>query len=110
MNTAATFGLFVALEYLLSASAAYTVSYIAGVALSYLINTYLVFEERPSLRSALQFPSVYLIQYLTGLAVLTLLTHVGIDSRLAMITVIAVNVPLTFALTRFILRKSRVAP
>jgi putative flippase GtrA len=103
-NTAATYALFVGLSFALPPQVAYTISYVAGIGLSYLINTFLVFRARASLRSALQFPVVYLVQYILGLVLLTLLTRVQLDSRLAMLLVIALNIPVTFVLTRFVMR------
>ena len=103
-NTAATYGLFVAMSQVIPPSIAYTITYIIGIGLSYLINTQLVFKTQGSLRSALQFPVVYLVQYFIGLAVLALLTSLDIPTYLAMLAVIAINVPLTFVLTRFVLR------
>lgn len=107
VNTVATYGLFVVLDQVMAPSMAYTVTYLAGIVLSYLINTFLVFRTGVSLRSFLQFPGVYLAQYLVGLILLNFLTDSGLDSRLAMIGVIAVNIPLTFALTRFVLRERK---
>jgi len=103
-NTTLTYALFVTLGLLMPPLAAYTISYVAGIGLSYLINTLFVFRTRASLRSALQFPGVYLVQYCLGLAILALLTRLGIDSRLAMVVVIAVNIPVTFVLTRYVLQ------
>ncbi|MFC4172892.1 GtrA family protein [Microvirga sp. GCM10011540] len=104
VNTGVTYALFVGAGQILSPSAAYTFAYILGIGLSYFINSFFVFRARASLRSALQFPVVYLVQYLTGLILLTILTRLGLDSRIAMLLVIAVNVPLTFVLTRRILK------
>jgi putative flippase GtrA len=86
--------------------AAYSVAYVLGIASSYAINVIFVFQARGSLKTALKFPLVYAIQYVVGLAILSSLTHYGVDSRLAMLLVIAVSVPLTFLLTRFVLRYS----
>lgn len=104
VNTAATYALFVGLSFALTSQVAYTISYIAGIGFSYLINTFLVFRARASLRSAIQFPVVYLVQYILGLIVLTLLTRMELDSRLAMLLVITLNVPVTYVLTRFVIK------
>jgi putative flippase GtrA len=103
-NTAVTYALFVGLSLLIPSPAAYTLSYVAGVGLSYLINTLLVFRVQVALRSALQFPVIYVIQYIVGLMLLTFLTSIGIDSRIAILCVIAFNIPLTFVLTKLVFR------
>jgi putative flippase GtrA len=104
VNTAVTYVAYLALEIHMTPSAAYSIVYVLGVALSYAINTYFVFRTKSSIRSGLQYPFVYVAQYLFGLALLSLLTRYGIDSRIAMIVVIAASVPLTFLLTRIVLK------
>lgn len=107
VNTAATYVLFVVLSFALPSSAAYTIAYVAGIGISYLINTFFVFQVRTSLRAALQFPAIYLVQYILGLIVLAALTNMGLDSRIAMLAVIALNIPVTYILTRFVLHGTR---
>jgi putative flippase GtrA len=104
VNTAITYIAYLALEVHMAPSIAYSIIYVLGIALSYAINTYFVFRTKSSTRSGLQYPFVYGAQYLFGLALLSLLTRYGIDSRIAMIVVIAASVPLTFLLTRIVLK------
>lgn len=106
-NTAATYAIFVGLSSTLPPSVAYTIAYVAGIGLSYLINTYFVFRVRASLSTAVQFPAIYFVQYILGLVVLGALTTMGVDSRIAMLAVIALNIPVTFVLTRFVLHGTR---
>lgn len=107
VNTAVTFAAYLLLVPILSPRAAYTLVYVFGIGLSYMINTYFVFHAQRTIRSGLQYPVVYVAQYLIGLAVLSLLTHMAIDSRVAMALVIIVSLPVTFLLTRFVLKQSR---
>src|SRR5438067_1881895 len=74
VNTGVTFVLFLALCWVMPAPAAYTVTYIAGIGLSYLLNSLFVFQTDISVRTALRFPLVYVVQYLYGLAVVSVLT------------------------------------
>jgi putative flippase GtrA len=104
VNSGATHGLFTVLSWSMPSSIAYSIAYLSGIVLSYVINTVFVFRARVSIRSAALFPSVYLIPYLFGLALLTSLIRAGVDDRLAMLAVIVVNVPLTFVLTRYVLK------
>lgn len=104
VNTTATYGLFVALCQVISPSMAYTTTYLVGIVLSYVINAHFVFGARASLGSMLQFPGIYIVQYVVGLGVLNLLTGSGLDSRLAMLVVIIVSIPLTFVLTRIVFK------
>jgi putative flippase GtrA len=93
--------LFMAMPYF----AAYTLSYCAGIILSYFLNVHFVFRTRPSLAGFLKFPFVYLIQYGLGALALWLLVGAGLDPRLAMAGVIVITIPVTFLASRFILKK-----
>jgi putative flippase GtrA len=103
-NTIVTHGLFVVLSWSIPPSVAYTVAYLFGVVLAYVINTAFVFRTRASIGSAARFPGAYVVPYFMGLTLVTLLTQAGLDSRLAILAVLAVNVPLSFVLTRCVLK------
>jgi len=106
VNTAVTYGLFMLLQWVMPAAAAYTIAYIAGILLAYAINTKFVFQVKPSVGAALRFPAVYVVQYVSGLAFLTLFTYVGLTNAIALLLAIVVNVPISFLMTRFVLRSA----
>jgi len=83
---------------------AYSLSYVAGIFLSFVLNSRFVFRVPLCWRRLLPYPSVYLVQYLLGLCVI----HVGVellrwDERLMPIAVLVVTVPVSFVLTRWVL-------
>lgn len=104
-NTGFSYGLYLLLLLAMSPTLSYTVSYGAGVVLSYFLNVRFVFRTRPSFFSFLKFPLVYALQYGVGLVVLTLLIGFGIDPRLAMAGVVIVSIPVTFLASRFVLKR-----
>jgi putative flippase GtrA len=105
LNTGVTFVLFLALCWVMPAPAAYTATYIAGIALSYVLNSLFVFGTDLSLRTALRFPLVYLVQYLYGLAVVSALTGwLRVPNAAAIAVVIVTSLPLTYVLSRMALR------
>ena len=104
-NTLFSYGLYRLLLLAMPYIAAYTLSYCAGIVLSYFLNVHFVFKKRPSLASFLKFPFVYALQYGLGVAVLWLLVRAGMDPKLAMAGVIVVTIPITFLASRFILKK-----
>ncbi|MEU6427941.1 GtrA family protein [Microbispora sp. NPDC046973] len=105
VNTGVTYALFVILSRWLPPSVAYSLVFLSGIALAYLINTAFVFRTRASVGSAVRFPGVYLVQYLVGLGLLTLLVRLGVDSRAALPLTMCVTVPLTFVMSRHVLEK-----
>ena len=78
LNTAATWGLFEVLRHALPHLLAYSLTYVIGIGIAYVLNTRFVFRTGASLRSALRFPLVYVGQYLYGLAVMWLLVINGL--------------------------------
>jgi putative flippase GtrA len=105
INTVTSYGIFVALLQFMPYLAAYTIAYIAGVLLSYLLLTTFVFHTRRRLTTALRFPLVYIAQYLTGSAVIVALVEAWhVRAWIAAIVAIVATVPLSFLLSRTILR------
>lgn len=87
---------------------AYTISYCAGIIISYFLNVLFVFNYPLSISGFLKFPIVYAIQYVIGISMLFLLVgKVAISPQIAMIAVIIVTIPITFITSRFILSKFR---
>jgi putative flippase GtrA len=105
VNSGATQGLFVILSWSIPPLAAYSIVYLSGIVLAYVINTVFVFQTRASVRAAARLPAAYLVSYLAGLALLMPLTRAGIASWLAMLIVMIVNVPLTFVMTRYVFKR-----
>jgi len=83
---------------------AYSLAYVAGIFLSFFLNSRRVFRVRLRWRNLLRYPVVYVVQYLLGYVVLYAAVDLaGIDSRLAPVVVLAVTVPVTFVLSRRVL-------
>lgn len=104
LNTALTYLLYLGLLRIVSYRWAYSLSYVAGIFLSFVLNSLYVFRVPLRWRRLLPYPSVYLVQYFLGLAVAWAGVEVlGVDERLVPIAVIAVTVPVSFVLTRWVL-------
>jgi putative flippase GtrA len=106
INTAVTYLLYLALLLLLNYTLAYTITYIAGIALAYLISTKYVFQVGRSARGLALFPLIYIAQYLVGVFVL----HVAVETfavpqQFALLFSIAVTLPMTFLLSRWLLKR-----
>jgi putative flippase GtrA len=104
-NVAVSYGLYAALALVLPYPVAYTIGYAAGIAVSYYLNARFVFRAQMRLGSAARYPLVYAAQYLVGVVLLALLVErVGVDRLLAPLVVVLATVPLTFVLSRLIIR------
>jgi len=104
VNTGATYLLYLLAALIMDPRLAYSAAFVIGIALSYLLNTLFVFRSGVQRRSMVQYPAVYLLQYVFGLGVLHVLVHYfELAHQIAMLAVIAINVPLTFLLVRAVL-------
>lgn len=84
---------------------AFSITYILGILLSYVLNARIVFRQPLSWKKLLQFPVVYIVQYLCGLIFLHFAVEVfQVSEQIAPLMWIALSVPLTFVISRFILR------
>jgi putative flippase GtrA len=107
LNTAVTYVLFLVLTLFLATSIAYTLTYVVGIAIAYLLNALFVFRTGNSKRMAIAVPVSYFIQYFYGLAALKILMQVfRLPPYITMAVVIASSFPLQFLLLRFSARGS----
>jgi putative flippase GtrA len=105
INALVTYPLFVFLASVLPYGFAYTVTYVAGMILSYWLAAKFVFGTGFAIRSALHFPVIYVLQYLYGLGTLFILIDaLGFSRHVAMLVVIITSFPLTFMLQRHAMR------
>lgn len=104
LNTGLTYLFYLALLWAVSYRWAYSISYVAGIFLSFVLNSLYVFRTPLDWRRLLPYPSIYLVQYLLGLGVAWVGVELGgVDEWLVPVAVVAVTVPVSFVLTRWIL-------
>src|SRR5262249_40281235 len=93
INTAVTYGLFLVLARYTHYWPAYTIAFVGGIALSYVLNALLVFTGRHSIGAMFKFSFVYVFQYLFGsLSLVAIVDGLGIVKPVAMLIVIAISV------------------
>ncbi|CAM3031359.1 GtrA family protein [Pseudomonas floridensis] len=100
-NTALTYGIYLVLLTFLSYTVSYTISYVTGIALAYVLNRFFVFKSHQGLRSVIMLPLIYLIQYGLSLVILWCwVEKLELDARLAPLVAIALTLPVTFLLSK----------
>lgn len=105
VNTLATYGIYLALLTVLDYTLAYTIAYVCGVGLAYMLNTAFVFRAPCSLHTFVRFPLVYVVQYVVGAIVLNVAVRMlGVPRQFALIASILVTLPVTFVLSRLLLK------
>ncbi len=83
---------------------AYTLTYLFGIGLGYVVNSRFVFEADLGLRTAWRYPLVYFAQYAYGLAAVhVLVERLGLGKEGVIVFVMVSSLPITFVLTRTLL-------
>jgi putative flippase GtrA len=104
-NTGLTYVLYVLFLLLLSYKWSYSLAYGGGIAISYFLNSHFVFQQPVALAKFLKYPVVYLVQYLLGLIILYIcIDLMGISKWLAPLLVIVISLPVTFVLSKLIIK------
>jgi putative flippase GtrA len=107
-NTSLTYLLYLSINLLVQYTIAYTISYCIGIVFSYWLNSYWVFHQRWSWCKLLQYPAIYIVQYIAGLIILYIIVKFFYLSEwIAPLIVIILTVPLTFVLSRFLLKSNK---
>lgn len=102
LNTAVTYLMYLALLWVTNYQISYAVAFVSGIAISYVLGRVFVFKVHQGYRSVLMLPLVYLIQYLTGAAVVWAWVDLfDQHPMLAPAISILVTVPLTYFLSKF---------
>src|SRR6185312_381343 len=104
INSLATYLLYLAVLAVARYPLAYSLSYGAGIVLSFVLNSRFVFRVPLRWRRLLQYPVVYVIQYGLGYAVLyAAIDLLGMKPWFGPVMVVAITVPVSFVLTRWVL-------
>lgn len=103
LNTGLTYLLYLGLLLLMPYIWAYSLTYVAGIALGYALNARWVFKKAPSLRTATIYPLSYAFNYTLGVALLWVFVEiVDLPKEIAPLVVVAITVPLMYILTKAI--------
>lgn len=105
INTLATYLMYLFLLLFYNYSLSYSVSYVAGIFLSYYLNSVFVFKEKISFRKFLKFPLVYLVQYLVNMIMLYILVeYAQLNVQIVPLVAMVVTIPITFLLSKMIIK------
>jgi putative flippase GtrA len=106
LNTVTVYAAYLVLLPLIGYAIAYSVTYAAGIFLSYYLSARFVFRRPLQWRHAIQYPIVYVLQYGSGITLTTLLIErVHLSAEFVPALVIAITLPFTFWLSRRIIKR-----
>lgn len=105
VNTILGYIIYLGLSFIFVYSTAYSISFFLGVLTSYYLNTKFVFKELLSWKKLLQFPLVYITQYLIGLMLMILLIEkMSVSLFLAPLCVVVITLPVTYCVSRWVIK------
>lgn len=105
-NTGLTYGLYALFLFLVSYKLAYSLAYVCGIIFSYYLNSKFVFKQPVTLAKFLKYPVVYIVQYGLGIVILYICIDIlDISKWLAPIVVIVISLPVTFGLSKMIIKR-----
>lgn len=105
LNTLATYLLYFSLVLFFNYQIAYTISYIFGIFFAYWLNLKIVFQTKGNKKKLFLFPFVYLLQYGFGLFIMYIWIQIfSFNQLIAPLIVALLSVPLTYVLSKIILK------
>lgn len=104
-STMVMFGIYVVLNMAMKYQIAYFIAYVFTVILSYVLTSLFVFNTKMSWQTFMQFPLIYLLQYVTSAICLEILVRLGFSVTYVPLFVIVLLLPLTFLLSRYVMLK-----
>lgn len=105
LNLIVSYGGYLLLLHWMHYEAAYVISYIFSICVSYVFSALVVFRQPLRARTALFYPLVYLVQFLLGFILLRALIEIlHLPAWLAPLLVSILTIPVTFFMSRIIVR------
>ncbi len=83
---------------------AFNIAFVCGILLSYALHLKVTFRASHTHRKLVKYPLAYLVQYILGVGFLELWLWLGIPAEIAGLLTVPILVPVTFVMTRYILR------
>jgi len=105
VNTLISYTIYFILLMFFPYAISFSIAFFLGIITSYYLNTKIVFKCNVSLRKFLSFPLVYVVQYLFNMFFLYLFVEkMHLSEKFAPIFGIVVAIPITFLLSKSILK------
>jgi putative flippase GtrA len=106
LSTLIMFTIYVMLYQFLNYQYAYLIAYTVSVLALYFMNRF-VFKGMMSLETILEFPLIYLLQYVLGAISLKFIVGLGFSVTYAPLVIVIVLLPVTFILNRIVFSKHK---
>jgi len=104
-NTLVAYAVYLLLLNWMRYELAYTIGYAVGIAMAYVLSAGFVFRQPLRRRSATRFPLIYVVQFLVSFALLRIAVEwLHMPAWLALGFAVIATIPVTFVLSRWVIR------
>lgn len=108
INTCLTYGVYFSLQKLFYYQVSYGIAYAVGIIFSYWFNATFVFNEPINWKGFFTYPVVYVVQYFVSALLLGVFIEIiEIPPTVGPLLVLILMIPLTFILSRLVLKSSK---
>lgn len=83
-------------------SLSYSIGYLSGLGVNYMMTSYFTFHQHPSKKNAIGFLGSHAINYLLEIGLFNLFLWMGLNQWVAPIIVMVIVVPVNFLMLRFV--------
>lgn len=105
VNTIVSYILYLLLLIIFNYQASYAIAFIFGILLSFWLNTQFVFQSERTIKKFALFPLVYLVQYIAGALLLSVLVeYLQINKVFGPLIVTIALLPFTYLMSKKILK------
>lgn len=98
--TAIHYGVYLALQWLMNASIAYTIGYLVSFVANYLLSARYTFRKETNKKNGIGFACAHVVNYLLQMGLLNLFLYLGVSKQLAPLPVYCISVPVNYLLVR----------
>lgn len=106
LNTSITYLIYLLLSYFLDYKTAYALGYVVGLVFSYFMNSIIVFKSKLTLKKGIQFPFVYVVQFILSECILILfIDQFKLNKNISPLIIVVLTTPVTFLLSKFVIKR-----
>ncbi|MCX7714695.1 MAG: GtrA family protein [Clostridia bacterium] len=85
----------------------FVAAYILSMVISFFLNTFITFKEKPTWRKFIVFPISYIPNFLIQYICVWIFRHLNLNSTLAYAIAAVIGIPITFLTMKFLVYKKR---
>lgn len=105
--TALHYGIYLALNLVISANVSYTIGYLVSFVCNFILSNWFTFKTKPTLKKGVGFGLSHVVNYLLHMFFLNLFIHLGVPESYAPIPVFLIVIPINFILVRTVLKSKK---